>query len=94
PLAPSLSPKKTKEGALAGFLAGIGIAVAIRYFLFTDLPLRHVIMVSILLGISGQLGDLAESMMKRAAGVKDSSHLIPGHGGILDRMDSLLFIYS
>jgi phosphatidate cytidylyltransferase len=93
PLAPSLSPKKTKEGALAGFLAGIGIAVAIRYFLFTDLPLRHVIMVSILLGISGQLGDLAESMMKRAAGVKDSSHLIPGHGGILDRMDSLLFSF-
>ena len=93
PLAPALSPNKTKEGALAGFLAGIGIAVAIRYFLFTDLPLRHVITASILLGIFGQLGDLAESMIKRAAGVKDSSRLIPGHGGVLDRMDSLLFSF-
>jgi phosphatidate cytidylyltransferase len=93
PLAPALSPNKTKEGALAGFLAGIGIAVAIQYFLFTDLSLRHVITASILLGIFGQLGDLAESMVKRAAGVKDSSHLIPGHGGVLDRMDSLLFSF-
>jgi phosphatidate cytidylyltransferase len=93
PLAPALSPKKTKEGALAGFLAGIAIAVAIRYFLFTDLPLRHVITASIFLGIFGQLGDLAESMIKRAAGVKDSSRLIPGHGGVLDRMDSLLFSF-
>lgn len=93
PLAPTLSPNKTKEGSLAGFLAGIGIAVAIQYFLFTDLPLGHVITVSILLGICGQLGDLAESMIKRASGVKDSSHLIPGHGGVLDRMDSLLFSF-
>ena len=89
--APVLSPKKTKEGALAGLLAGIGIAAAVQHFLFTDLPLWHVIAVSLLLGIFGQLGDLAESMIKRAAGVKDSSHLIPGHGGLLDRMDSLLF---
>ena len=93
PFAPVLSPKKTKEGALAGLLAGIGIAVAVQYFLFTDLPLQHVITVSILLGIFGQLGDLAESMIKRAAVIKDSSHLIPGHGGVLDRMDSLLFSF-
>ena len=93
PFAPVLSPNKTKEGALAGLLAGIGIAVALQWFLFNELPLGHVIAVSILLGIFGQLGDLAESMIKRAAGIKDSSNLIPGHGGVLDRMDSLLFSF-
>jgi phosphatidate cytidylyltransferase len=93
PFAPVLSPNKTNEGALAGLLAGIGIAVALQLFLFNELPLGHVIAVSILLGIFGQLGDLAESMIKRAAGIKDSSHLIPGHGGVLDRMDSLLFSF-
>ncbi len=93
PFAPVLSPKKTKEGALAGLLAGIAIALAFRHFLFTDLPLVHVIAASILLGIFGQLGDLAESMLKRAADIKDSSNLIPGHGGVLDRLDSLLFSF-
>jgi phosphatidate cytidylyltransferase len=91
PLAPKLSPKKTKEGALAGLFAGTVIAVAFRFSLAMELPLFHVVVVSIVLGIFGQLGDLAESMIKRAAGIKDSSHLIPGHGGVLDRMDSLLF---
>ena len=93
PFAPVLSPKKTKEGALAGFIAGIGIAVALQHFLFMELPLEHVVAISILLGIFGQLGDLAESMIKRAAGIKDSSRLIPGHGGVLDRTDSLLFSF-
>lgn len=93
PFAPVLSPKKTNEGALAGLLAGMGIAVAVQHFLFPDLPMRHVLIVSGLLGIFGQLGDLAESMLKRAAEIKDSSHLIPGHGGLLDRMDSLLFAF-
>lgn len=93
PFAPVLSPNKTKEGAAACLLAGIGIAVALQQFLFTDLPLGHVITVSVLLGIFGQLGDLAESMIKRAASIKDSSRLIPGHGGVLDRMDSLLFSF-
>jgi phosphatidate cytidylyltransferase len=92
-LAPVLSPKKTNEGAIAGLLAGLGIAVLVQHFLFTDLDVRHVMVASILLGICGQLGDLAESMLKRAAEVKDSSHLIPGHGGVLDRMDSLLFAF-
>jgi phosphatidate cytidylyltransferase len=93
PFSPVLSPKKTVEGALAGLLAGIGIAAAAQHFLFTDLPVPHVIAVSVLLGICGQMGDLAESMIKRAAGIKDSSSLIPGHGGVLDRMDSLLFSF-
>jgi phosphatidate cytidylyltransferase len=93
PFAPVLSPKKTKEGAIAGLLAGIVFAAALQHFLFSDLPFRHVIAISVLIGIFGQLGDLAESMLKRAAEIKDSSHLIPGHGGMLDRMDSLLFTF-
>jgi phosphatidate cytidylyltransferase len=89
--APILSPKKTNEGAIAGLLGGIGVGVAVQHFFFRGLPMHHVIIVSALLGIFGQLGDLAESMLKRAAEIKDSSHFIPGHGGVLDRMDSLLF---
>ena len=92
-LAPLLSPKKTYEGAVAGWLAGIGFAAAAQYFLFSELPMQHVLISSALLGIVGQLGDLAESMLKRAADIKDSSHIIPGHGGVLDRMDSLLFAF-
>jgi phosphatidate cytidylyltransferase len=89
--APILSPKKTNEGAVAGLLGGVAIAALAQHFLLTELQLRHVLIASVLLGIFGQLGDLAESMLKRAAVIKDSSHLIPGHGGVLDRMDSLLF---
>jgi len=93
PFAPKLSPKKTNEGAAGGLLAGLVVAMLLRYFLFSDLPLAHVAAASLLIGIFGQLGDLAESMFKRAAEVKESSNLIPGHGGILDRIDSLLFAF-
>jgi phosphatidate cytidylyltransferase len=91
PLAAVLSPKKTWEGAAAGLIAGIAVAAAIQPFLFHSLTMRSVVIASVLVGISGQLGDLAESMLKRAAAIKDSSHIIPGHGGVLDRLDSLLF---
>jgi phosphatidate cytidylyltransferase len=91
--APNISPKKTNEGAVGGLLAGVLAGVLLQHFLFTELPLFHVTAVALLLGMFGQLGDLAESMLKRAAEVKDSSHLIPGHGGILDRVDSLLFAF-
>jgi phosphatidate cytidylyltransferase len=91
--APVLSPKKTYEGAMAGLLAGLGVSVLFQHVLFTELDLHQVMLASILLGVFGQLGDLAESMLKRAAEVKDSSRLIPGHGGVLDRMDSLLFAF-
>jgi phosphatidate cytidylyltransferase len=93
PFAPQLSPQKTNEGAVAGLLAGLLVALLLRRFLFADLPLRHVVATSLLVGMFGQLGDLAESMLKRAAAVKDSSNLIPGHGGVLDRIDSLLFAF-
>jgi phosphatidate cytidylyltransferase len=93
PFARYLSPKKTNEGALAGLLAGVLAAVLLRQLFFSDLLLPHVVVASVLMGIFGQLGDLAESMLKRAGEVKESSHLIPGHGGVLDRIDSLLFAF-
>jgi phosphatidate cytidylyltransferase len=88
---PVISPKKTNEGAAAGLLAGIGVALLFQRLFFPELPAKHVGAVALLLGAAGQLGDLAESMLKRAADIKDSSDLIPGHGGVLDRIDSLLF---
>jgi phosphatidate cytidylyltransferase len=93
PLAPRLSPGKTRVGAVAGLLFGLIAALLLRHFLFRDLPAAHVAAAAILTGVFGQLGDLAESMLKRAAEVKESSTLIPGHGGVLDRIDSLLFAF-
>jgi phosphatidate cytidylyltransferase len=93
PFAPRISPKKTNEGAVGGLVAGVVAALLVQHFAFPGLPIVHVVAVSVLLGIFGQLGDLAESMLKRAAQIKDSSHLIPGHGGVLDRVDSLLFAF-
>jgi phosphatidate cytidylyltransferase len=90
-LAPAISPKKTLEGAVGGFLAGaIVLTVVGEWWLpGTPAPLRALLGVAIVaLGIAG---DLFESMLKRSAGVKDSSTLIPGHGGVLDRIDALLF---
>ena len=91
PFAPGLSPKKTNEGAVGGLLSGVAAAVLLQRFFLTELPLYHVTLLSLLLGMAGQLGDLGESLLKRAADVKDSSRLLPGHGGMLDRIDSLLF---
>ncbi len=93
PFAPRLSPKKTNEGAAAGLLAGLLVAALLQYFFFQELPLKHIVAASLLIGAFGQLGDLAESMLKRAAEVKESSGLIPGHGGVLDRIDSMLFAF-
>lgn len=91
PLAPAVSPKKTVEGALGGFVVG-GLTMAIAGIWWlpeAPLPLRALLGVTLVaLGIAG---DLFESMLKRSAGVKDSSSLIPGHGGVLDRIDALLF---
>ncbi len=90
-MAPTISPKKTWEGALAGLLASLGAACLAHAWFYQRLPLAHALVLGLLLGTMGILGDLAESLFKRAAGVKDSSTLLPGHGGVLDRTDSLIF---
>lgn len=89
-LSPLLSPKKTVEGALGG-LAGSLLAFAVcRIIFFPGWPLERVFGVAFLLAASGQTGDLLESLVKRSAGAKDSGTWLPGHGGILDRVDSIL----
>ncbi|HLH32309.1 MAG TPA: phosphatidate cytidylyltransferase [Terriglobia bacterium] len=89
-LAPIVSPKKTVEGAIAG-LAGSVVVGAVCGVWFLHQPLLNMIGISAATAIVGQIGDLAESVLKRSAGVKDSSSILPGHGGILDRLDSLFF---
>ena len=90
-LMPHVSPKKSWEGAVAGFFGSVVTMVLINYF--TDnLDFAHSLMIGIIVGIGGQIGDLAESQLKRDAGVKDSSGILPGHGGFLDRFDSILFV--
>lgn len=89
-LAPRISPKKTWEGLIAGLVAGLGVAILARVAMWPELPWGHTLVLGLLLPGAGVVGDLAESVFKRAAGVKDSSRLLPGHGGILDRTDSLL----
>jgi phosphatidate cytidylyltransferase len=89
-LAPRVSPKKTVEGAIAGLIGSMAAGV-IGGMWFLGEPWPELIWISGATAIAGQLGDLAESVLKRSAGVKDSSSLMPGHGGILDRLDSLFF---
>ena len=90
PFFPEISPRKTLEGAIGGVLMATLIMV-LGGFGVLNLPLWHSVALGVLIGVSAEAGDLVESQMKRLAGVKDSSNLIPGHGGVLDRIDSLLF---
>ncbi len=90
-LAPAISPKKTIEGALGGFVCGALITAAIGHWWMPSVPVALRAGLGLLLVAAGIAGDLFESMLKRSAGVKDSAALIPGHGGILDRIDALLF---
>ncbi|MDD4168705.1 MAG: phosphatidate cytidylyltransferase [Desulfotomaculaceae bacterium] len=89
-LAPELSPKKTLEGAIGGLIGSLLIAY-IFTLIYPFLSVLKLLLLGALLGIAAEVGDLLESAFKRQAGVKDSSTLIPGHGGILDRFDSALF---
>ncbi len=90
---PSISPNKTIEGAVGGILSGIVIGIA---FILVDpiLPLWEVIILALVVAVVGQLGDLVQSAYKRHYGVKDSGHLLPGHGGILDRFDSMIAVFT
>jgi len=91
-LAPAISPSKTVEGALGGLLAGLAVVAAWRVWLLPELTLRDCLLVGVPSAIVGPAGDLVESLLKRSAGAKDSGRLVPGHGGILDRIDALLFV--
>jgi phosphatidate cytidylyltransferase len=90
-LAPDVSPHKTVEGALGGLLGGVAGALAIRVLGMPHLAVLHAVGLGMVVAALGVVGDLAESLLKRWAGVKDSGALFPGHGGMLDRLDSLLF---
>jgi phosphatidate cytidylyltransferase len=95
-LAPAVSPGKTRSGSTAGLVGGVLVAPLFGLLIFPrvglDLPLWQLLVIAAVLSVVGQVGDLAESLFKREAGVKDSSNLIPGHGGVLDRFDSLYFV--
>jgi phosphatidate cytidylyltransferase len=90
-LSPRISPKKTIEGLFGGIAVSIITAIVIRSTFFEEFPLLHAVIAGIILSIAGVIGDLAESMWKRSAAVKDSGTLIPGHGGFLDRFDSIFY---
>ncbi len=90
-LAPSISPSKTWEGAIGGIIGAAAVSAAFAVLIELDaLPLAAAIPLGAALSVLGQLGDLGESWIKRRVGVKDSGSLLPGHGGVLDRLDSLL----
>jgi phosphatidate cytidylyltransferase len=90
-LAPAISPAKTVEGAFGGLAGGVVGALGIRALGLPDMPLVHALLLGLVVATAGIAGDLFESLLKRWAGVKDSGRLFPGHGGMLDRLDSLLF---
>lgn len=91
-LAPAISPGKTVEGAIGGLVANLVVVAAAKALFMPELSVRDVAMLAVPSAIVGPAGDLVESLLKRAAGAKDSGRLLPGHGGILDRIDALLFV--
>jgi len=91
-LFPRVSPNKTWEGAVAGFIAALLTAWGCHVLFLQDLALVHALAIGTLCGTVGQLSDLVESLFKRDVGLKDTSSLLPGHGGILDRFDSQIFV--
>jgi phosphatidate cytidylyltransferase len=91
-LAPTLSPGKTVEGALGGLAAGLTVTFVAGWVFMPALTVYDRVVIGLVSGVVGPAGDLVESLIKRAAGVKDSGRCIPGHGGVLDRIDALLFV--
>ena len=89
-LAPIISPGKTVEGSLVGLLAAITTIMLASFMLKLNFEIWQSIFLGILIGVFAQTGDLIESLLKRLSKVKDSGHLLPGHGGILDRIDSIV----
>jgi phosphatidate cytidylyltransferase len=90
-LAPTISPGKTWEGVFGGFVAGLLMATGAHYWFFRELPLKWTLVLATVMVALGIFGDLTESALKRGAGAKDAANILPGHGGLLDRLDSLLF---
>ena len=91
PLLPQISPTKTVEGAVGGLFAGFSAVVLINLLPDLDVSYWKIALLGLILPLLAQIGDLSESAIKRSLGVKDFSRLVPGHGGVLDRLDSLLF---
>jgi phosphatidate cytidylyltransferase len=90
-LSPTISPKKTQEGALGGVLGSIIISLMMVWLFKLPINYGYAILLGIAVSVFGQIGDLFESLFKRNMGIKDSGHTLPGHGGFLDRMDSIVF---
>ncbi len=92
PLYPAVSPKKTREGFVGSLLGSVVGGVGAQLLLVPALPTLHIAVLALIAGALGQLGDLVESLLKRSTGIKDSGSIVPGHGGILDRLDAVLVV--
>jgi phosphatidate cytidylyltransferase len=90
-LVPAISPGKTVEGLIGGIIAAAAFGALSTFWFFPELPYQFSVTLGVVMAVVGVLGDLAESAMKRGSGAKDAATILPGHGGLLDRLDSLLF---
>jgi phosphatidate cytidylyltransferase len=90
-LVPLISPKKTVAGSIGGIFGSIIAALISKFTFFPEIAFSHCLILAVVMNIIGQMGDLFESLLKRGSGVKDAASIIPGHGGLLDRLDSILF---